>query len=192
MEVSPPSVPGARCSKSAPKVLQRCFKGHCLHFYTMPTALPKWSCVWHNAYGSSQLLPKHFVIEVDTTNKQQERGIIIAPTSVSWKMRNSEIKPFPRDLTGSLWQILIQWCERGISSIPSNFSSIPTREAEGHPQAVHLSCSSCYLSWEHSWENPQGKAQPGFGPVHTPCSAQLLSQYSLRHPQQMTALTKLK
>lgn len=134
----------------------------------MPTALPKWSHVWHNTYSSSQLLPKHFVIEVDTTNKQQERGIIIAPTSVSWKMRNREIKPFPRDLTGSLWQILIQWCERGSSSIPSNFSSIPTREAEGHPQAVHLSCSSCHLSWEHSWGNPPRESTAGIWPCAYP------------------------
>lgn len=144
MEFNPPSVPGARCSKGALKVA-----------VMMPTALPKWSRVWHSMHSSSQLLPKCFVIEVDTTNKQQERGIIIAPTSVNWKMRNRETKPFTRDLTGSLWQI--QWHERGSSFIPSDFSFIPTREAKEHPQAVHLSCSSCHL----------GKAELGFGPVHT-------------------------
>lgn len=134
----------------------------------MPTALPKWSRVWHSVYSSSQLLPKCFVIEVDTTNKQWEHGIIIAPTSVSWKMRNGGTKPFPTDLTGSLWQILIEWRKPGSSSIPSDFSSISTKEAKEHPQAVRLSCSSCHLSWELFWENPPGESTAGIWPCANP------------------------
>lgn len=111
--------------------------------------------------ASDSFCPKPSVIEAGTTDQQQECGVSIAPTSVSWKMKNRATEPFLGDLAGSLWQIPVQCRKRASSSVPFDFSSLPAREVKVCPQAGAFSCSRVPAVPAGPWENPSGGSKAG-------------------------------